>query len=639
MPGEGPEWVRGAGPTAPNLIFEIHVFIPPPRVAEKTCSPFPTASHQAHWSIRLQKGLARVDRYLYGQSSLKPSLRFPSIGLIGIATLMGAFLILRFTGERTSGLENIPRLQAGKTETHSSQTGSYSSTAPEFATFNSGRVLLLSENPHPFCRKIVDHLEQRLKDSPHIRVVERLNEPFTITRRDGAPDLFLRVDLESAKGSGVLTSTFKSVVTATLGNAPWFDNTHVRDGSSAPVVSIEWKTTVDSETKFQGLTTDRYEKAAQDIAQSLAESFTSKLAKLSEEYPPLPSLPAEFFGPYEPVADFDWMSTVSARRSASYCGLFTHNETYWRFQTSTNPGPVLKTIAQSLSRAGWEVQPMDLDDTPGPRLEARQGEARVTVFRRFRANTLPEADLSDRQHYEFIVCHHKPLNRAERAQALELLLERKPWDSETLLPFVHSFEVEQRRRFFERLEQTGSSSARGCVQLADFFLHLGRTNDARHQLLKAHTWSATRPDSESLKRHIMDLASKLQPQSRLELEYTPEICRELGFVEIEKVTQPMEFTRGFGEPLVLFGPFNNTLRINALTVRPTSQDIHSIEHRHAEKGMHGFGTGGFPGERGGFREHTLGGGRWPVTVRSEPLPDARGVKFTVRPQERGPESP
>jgi len=570
---------------------------------------------------------------------VKRSLGFKSWALIGVTVLAGAFLVLRFVSENTPSSESIPKLQVGKTETRSSMTSGHSSKVPEYATFNSGRVLLLSDNPHPFCRKIVDRLEQRLKESPHIRSVERLSEPFTITQRDGAPDLFLRVDLVSAKGSGLLTSTFKSVVSASLGNAPWFDTLHMRGDGSAPVVSIEWNATVDSESTFLGLTTDRYEEAAHDIAQSLAKSMTENLAKLSEEHPPLPSLPAEFFGPYEPVADFDWLSTVSARRSASYCGLFTHNETYWRFQTSTNPGPVMKQIAQSLKGAGWEVQPRDLNSTLAQRLEARQGEAWVTIFPKFRTHTLLDEDSSDPRRFEFIVCYNKPLSRTERAQALELLLNRTPWDCETLLPFVHSFDRDQRQRFYDRLTQIGSSSPRGCVQLADLFLDQGRTNDAKHQLLKAHALSATRPDSETLKRHIEDLAGKIQPQSPLDLEYTPEICRELGFIEIEKVTQPLEFTRGFGEPLVFFVRFSNpvepphtAIRIVALTVNAPAKGFHGYTLRRSEPGVRSCDSGDCFRQVGEVFTRTIGAGDQAMTVQAELLSDAKGVKFTVRPE-------
>ena len=570
---------------------------------------------------------------------MKVSLKLKSWALIGVTVLAGAFLVLRFVSENTRGSEGIPKLQVGKTETRSSMVSVDSSVAPEYATFNSGRVLLLSGNPHPFCRKIVDRLEQRLKESPHIRTVERLNEPFTITQRDGAPDLFLRVDLVSAKGSGVLPSTLKSVVSASLGNTPWLDTSYPSDGSSAPVFIMKWEATVDSESTFLGLTTDRYETAAQDIAHSLAKSMTEKLAELSEEHSPLASLPAEFFGPYEPVPDFDWLSTVSARRSASYCRLFTHNETYWRFQTSTNPGPVMKQIAQSLTRAGWEVEPNELTDIPYPRLKARQGEARVTVFQFSDYRSMFDTDIYDPQHFEFIVCHRKPFSQTERAQALELLLNRTPWDFETLLPFVHSFAPDQRQQFYDRLTQIGSSSPRGCVQLADLFLDQGRTNDARHQLLKAHALSATRPDSETLKRHIEDLADKIQPQSRLELEYTPEICRELGFVEIEKVTQPLEFTRGFGEPLVFFVRFSNpvepphtAIRIVALTVNAPAKGFHGYTLRRSEPGVRSCDSGDCFRQVGEVFTRTIGAGDQAVTVQAELLSDAKGVKFTVRPQ-------
>ena len=570
---------------------------------------------------------------------MKRSLGFKSWALIGVTVLAGAFLVLRFVSENTRSSEGIPKLQVGKTETRSSMTSGQSTSAPEYATFNSGRVLLLSGNPHPFCRKIVDRLEQRLKESPHIRAVERLNEPVTITQRDGAPDLFLRVDLLSAKGSGVLTSTFKSVVTATLGNTPWFDTIHMRGDGSAPVVSMEWNATVDSESTFLGLTTDRYEEAAHDIAQSLAKSMTEKLAELSEEHPTLPSLPVEFFGPYEPVADFDWLSTVSARRSASYCGLFTHNETYWQFQTSTNPGPVLEQIAQSLKGAGWEVEPRDLNSTLAPRLEARQGEARVNIFRKFRTHTLLDEDSSDPRRFEFIVCHHKPLSRTERAQALELLLNRTPWDCETLLPFVHSFAPDQRQRFYDRLTQIGSSSPKGCVQLADLFLDQGRTNDARHQLLKAHALSATRPDSASLQKQIMELADKIEPLLWGKFEYTPEICRELGFIEIEKVTQPLEFTRPFGQPLAFFKRFSNpvepphtAIQIVALTVNAPAKGFHGYTWRRSEPGVRGCDSGDCFRKVGEVFKRTISTGDQAVTVQAELLSDAKGVKFTVRPE-------
>jgi hypothetical protein len=567
--------------------------------------------------------------------------RLRTLALVGLALLTAAFLTLRFVSENTPDRENLPRLQLGKTETRSGMGRGMSTRAPEHGTFNSGRILLLSDNPHPFCRKIVTHLERRLKDSPHIRTVERLKEPFTITQRDGAPDLFLRVDLVSAKGGGVLTSTFKSVVSASLGSEPWSDTTHyTADGSNAARVIMDSKSTVESETTFAGLSSDRYDAPARDIAKSLADSITGDLAELSEEHPPMPSLPPEFFGPFEPVADFDWLGAVSARRAASYCGLFTHNETYWTFQTPTNPLPTIEGLAQSLKRTGWSTQLTALEGSAYPRLEARQGESWITIFRSRPRHESLDADPTDPQPLQFIVHHRKTLSRAERSRALELLLERSPLDFEALAPFEWSFEADQRRRFLDRLTQTGPSSPRACLRLANHFLDLEQTNHARHQLLKVHSLSATRPASESLTREITDLARKIQPEARWEPEYTPEICRELGFIEIEKVTQPMEFTRSFGEPLVFFGPFDHTLRISAVTVNAPRNDIYPVQEAHAERGMRGVVGATFSGRHGpSHSEHTFRGGLRTVTVRSEALPENRGARFTVRPEPDPPGTP
>ncbi len=92
-------------------------------------------------------------------------------------------------------------------------------------------------------------------------------------------------------------------------------------------------------------------------------------------------------------------------------------------------------------------------------------------------------------------------------------------------------------------------------------------------------------------------------------------------------------------PLVFFGPFNETLRITVLTVKAPRDGTYPIKHRHAEKGIQGLGSEGFSSAGSSHSEHTLGGGLQAVTVRSEALPDARGVKFTVQPKQGAPSAP
>jgi hypothetical protein len=559
------------------------------------------------------------------------SFRFRWIAAIG-ALLVAAFLLLRWATERSPDPAGFPHLKAGKTETRSRVSSGESSLASAYATFSSDRVVLFSDNPHPLCRKIVARLEQRLKDCPHIRTVVRVDQPFTITSRDAAPDLFVRVDLAMARRNGILASTFQSVVTASLGSTPWFDTTRTSDEAGSPAVSLEWRATVDSESTFTGISSDRYAAAASDIAETLATSMIKFIEKMNDKYPRLPALPAEFFGPYEPVADFDWMSAFSARRMASYCGLFTHNETFWRLELPADPVPALKQVAQSLKSAGWEVVPLELTTTLDPRMEARLGDGRIKLSKNHKRDHPLDAPATNKERVEFIVHHRKPLSRIERTRALELLLSQDASDPAERMPFMYSFTPDQRTRFFASLEKSGSRLPQGCLELARGFLELGRTNEAAHQLLRTHALSATRPDSDSLQQEIRKLAERISPKTPLNLGYTPEICRELGFIEIPQVARPMEFTRRLGEPLVLFGPFNDRIRITALTVRALGKGDYSVEDRRAERDMSGTGSSGFTNQKNAFLERTVSGGGRDVTIRHEILPDSSGVKFTVRPE-------
>ena len=177
------------------------------------------------------------------------------------------------------------------------------------------------------------------------------------------------------------------------------------------------------------------------------------------------------------------------------------------------------------------------------------------------------------------------------------------------------------------------------MQLANLFLDQGRTNDAKHQLLKAHALSATRPDSASLQKQIMELADKIEPLLWGKFEYTPEICRELGFVELEKVTQPLEFTRPFGQPLAFFKRFSNpvepphtAIRIVALTVNAPAKGFHGYTLRRSEPGVRGCDSGDCFRKVGEVFTRTISTGDQAVTVQAELLSDAKGVKFTVRPE-------
>src|SRR5207247_3800793 len=104
------------------------------------------------------------------------------------------------------------------------------------------------------------------------------------------------------------------------------------------------------------------------------------LATLAEKYPPLPELPRDFYGPYQPVNEFDCLKAVNARRVCSYYGLLTHNETFWKFELATNPVPQLQRMIAQLTSAGWKVGTADTN-TEYHVIDLHQDGARLRLFR------------------------------------------------------------------------------------------------------------------------------------------------------------------------------------------------------------------------------------------------------------------
>jgi hypothetical protein len=490
-------------------------------------------------------------------------------------------------------------------------------------------VLLFSDNPHPLCRKIVAHLEQRLKDSPFIEQLQLTDQPYINTNAGPAPDLFLTVDLAELEQSGVVSSTMKALVTASLGNAPWQSSYYTSDASTAPRLSFEWKASIDSETTFTGVRTDRYADAARSIADDLAKNILKQIEDFAGKYPALPELPREFYGSYQPVADLDCLKEFPARRVGSFSGLFTHNETFWSFPLTTNPVPQLARIARQLEAAGWKITGNQMTNNWENHIAGNNGDAWLEIFRQ--RNERMSLSHSDKPaaRFDFVAHYRKPFSAGEREAALEKLLAT-PASVETLLPFVNAFTREQRGKFYELAEKSPGTSPQACLQLAQYYLTQKRTNDAVHLLLRTKALAATLQDSTSLNSSIEALVKKISPKKDLKLKITPDLCRELGFLELTNLTQTIEQSRGFGQPLVFFGPGNHGVKISALTVSAPQKTAYPWLFVEAEDGMRSTSYSSFTLDNKGEWQHGISFDKQTLRIIAVPMPDKKQVKFTIR---------
>ena len=552
------------------------------------------------------------------------------IGLLVAVCLVATALAIHLLGSSRKAADDSPAmLNIGKTETHSSMSSATTSSASENSTFSARRVLLFSDNPHPLCRKIVAHLEQQLKDSPFIKQLQLTDQPYINTNGGPAPDLFLTVDLAELEQSGIVSSTMKALVTASLGNTPWQSSYYTSDATTAPLVSFEWKASIDSETTFTGVRTDRYADAARSIADDLAKNILKQIEEFAGKYPALPELPREFYGPYQPVADLDCLKEFHARRVGSFSGLFTHNETFWSFSTATNPVPQLEGIARQLEAAGWNITGNQMTNSWDHRIAASNGDARLEIFRQ--RNERMSLSHSDKPpaHFDFVAHYRKPFAREEREAALEKLFTTSA-SVETLLPFVNTLTKEQRGKFYELAEKSPGTSPQACFQLAQHYLTQKHTNDAVHLLLRTKALATTLKDATSLNSSIEAMVKKISPKKEVKLEITPDLCRELGFLELTNLAKAIEQRRGFGQPLIFFAPGNRGVKIFALTVSAPEKGAYPWLFVEAEEGMRSTSSSSFTPDNQGEWQHAISFDKQTLSLIVVPAPDKKQVKFTIR---------
>lgn len=556
-----------------------------------------------------------------------------SSGKTGLIIVGGLIVIVLFAHFMGAGCKNGSppgaSIHLGKTETHSNFSSGSSSCASENDGFNSRRVLLFTDNPHPLNRRIAMLLAEKLKDCQFIGQLEVTNQPFTFTDGTGLPDLFVNVNLIELKEEGLFSHSLKAVVTASLGNALWQSSRYSQDSSSPPLVAFFWNGTHESETTFTGVRTDRYGDTARSIADDLAKAISKKIEELSDKYPALPELGREFYGSYQPVAEFDFMKEVQARRMASGFGLLTHNETFWQFRTATNPVPQLKRIISQLETAGWKLSDASLTNTESYSVLCHRNGAELEIFRQ-RTDRMDLWRTGQKESFcDFVVHYRQPFNQAEREAAVEKLFT-EPRPAEELLPFQNLFSSAQRKKFYELAEKSPGTSPRACIQLANIYLDRKRTNDAINMLTRAKALAAIVKDAAPLESSIDTLTKKISPKKSLKLEVTPETCHELGFLEFTNAMQTIEQERRLGEPLIWFEKTNRGVKIYGLTVSPPQKNAYPWLLVQTEDGSRSSSWSNFTlNSRGGweqsftFNEQTL-----KITV--VPQPEAKRVKFSIR---------
>jgi hypothetical protein len=558
--------------------------------------------------------------------------RFAKVGLVLTACLLAFFLVTRLTGSGAAANARKEHASAsfsfGKTESHNNSFSGSSYSSSDNSAFSSRRVIFVQTKSHPLSERIGALVAERLKDCPGIDRFEIVEPSAMLTEGMAAPDLFLRLDLIELKEEGLLSRSTKTTVTAFLGSAPWQSSHHNQGPSTPPLVQFAWNATFASDATFRGIRSDRYGELARSIADDCAKGISNQIAALSTKFPALPDLPPDFFGPYQPVEDFQFLKEVKAARACSYYGLMTHNQTFWKFQTATNPVPQLERIISQLQATQWKVGTVSVTNTEDYFVSAGRDHAELEIFRvrpYGMGLSSPEKPLTS---VEFVVHYQKPFSREKLETALEqLFVEQRPL--ETLLPFQNAFSRDQRERFYALVEKSPATSPQACIQIAESYLNRKQTNAALNLLLRAKALAVAAIDPSEVESRVEALAKKISAKEKLDLKVTSEICRELGFIELTNGLQAVEQERALGQPLLMFGVNERGLKTFALTIRSPQKGVYPWTMVQIEGFGRSTSSSSFDLKQQKQWQHTFTFDELTLKATGSPLSDDRRVKFIV----------
>lgn len=166
-------------------------------------------------------------------------------------------------------------------------------------------------------------------------------------------------------------------------------------------------------------------------------------------------------------------------------------------------------------------------------------------------------------------------------------------------------------------------------QPAQHYLNQKRTNDTIRWLLRTKALAATLQDPTSLDSGIEALVKKISPRKELKLVITPDLCRELGFLELTNLTQTSEQSRGFGQPLIFFRPGDRGVKISALTVSAPQKGVYPWLFVEAEAGMRSTSSSSFTPNTDDEWHHAITFEKQTLNIAAVPAPDQKQVKFTI----------
>ena len=444
-------------------------------------------------------------------------------------------------------------------------------------------ILLISQSPHPLLDRAMREFQKSLAQLPYVSKVTYY--PYGTRPKPGGhlPDVFITINMPEVNEKTFLRGRyFKAIIKWTAGSSIFAGTSHSVNNYTPPVVQFDIESQLEHESKMFGIESSRakYKLAADGICREMIKSISKQFENLLDKYGRMPKPPEILNGTYHEPPELSFLTGDKIEQLISGNGLLKNNNTLWRFAEKRETDKALAAYRDELNTLGWGQE-----DLGKEYLRMQKGNEHIYIFRHrqrdSKAGTFFWSE-SEKTASEIsvIVDYESYLTSDQMQKAMDALLDCNV-EIKTILIFEKYFSTPQQlERLRSIIEQSPVRTLDGCLMLARYWADRGEMEKGRESLLHARAMQRTEKGHNVRAEEIKNLAKKLGDESLAEVPVTEEIFRQMGFINTEQLTEPMEIERSINEPVLFYQRLDDgELKTFALWVIRSQEPSYSVPYQ------------------------------------------------------------
>jgi hypothetical protein len=415
-------------------------------------------------------------------------------------------------------------------------------------------IVLVCRSPHPLLDRAIRQFQKILIGLADVETVAYY--PYGAWPELGGvlPDVFITLDmLELREKMFLCNRHLGAVIQWEVSNTLFPGPAQTNHDNSPPTVAFYMESRLDHDSTMMGIESPRstYKVEAESIAAEMAKSVSKQFASLLDKYGLMPQVPAALYGTYREPPELPFLKDNSAERLICASGLFKDNQSIWRFAEQRKTDEALAAYRDQLQAAGWQAGALAKDY-----LQMQKENEHIYIFRDRRRDSAAdgaEPGGSGRPSSNTMIARYESSFAGGRIQeAMDTLLTSQT-QTKTLLAFERCFRTpEQAERLRTAIEAGPLGSLDGFLAMGRYWADRGQMDKAKESLMRARAMQRAEKQHNAKSGTIRALAKKFGDQSLAETPVSEQVFRDVGFVDAEQISGPLEIERALDEPVLLY---------------------------------------------------------------------------------------